>query len=410
MLPIPEALARVLPAFEPRGSERCGLLEARGRFVATPLTAAFDAPPFDNSAMDGYAVRASDVSAIPVTLPVTSESRAGGALPPPLQAGQACRIFTGAVMPEGADAVVMQEDTESRDGEVEIRLASKRGKHVRHQGSDTKAGSPLLERGAFLGPGEIGLLASQNIAEVEVFRRPTVAVLSTGDELRELGEPAEPGTIYNSNAYALAAQVEELGATAVRFPIVRDDIDSLIAALKQALTHDVVLTTGGVSVGQYDFMHQAFEAAGVEIDFWKVAIKPGKPFLFARAGDVPVIGLPGNPVSVIVTFEVLVAPGLRRMLGDPKPYRQTLTVKLASSYKRRPGRVEIARAQLHKRDGEWWADLKSLQGSGSLPSVAGATAWLIFPGDRAELAAGETVQAFVWERGLSSMAPPFDAL
>ncbi len=410
MLSISEALLAMEDAFTPRGTERLSLLEARARFAAEELTARYDSPPFDNSAMDGYAVRAEDVVDNPVTLAVNGESRAGGPLPDQLAPGTACRIFTGAPMPEGADTVVMQEDTQARDGSVEIRADVKARQHVRRKGSDLDEGGVLLARGSWIGPGEIALLASQNIDAVEVYRRPRVAVLSTGDELRELGTPPEPGMIYNSNAYALAAQIEDLGAEPVRFPIVRDDVDSLTTALEEAVKHDVVITTGGVSVGEYDFMHDAFKAVGVEIGFWKVAIKPGKPFLFARAGEVPVIGLPGNPVSAVVTFEVLVAPGIRKMLGDREPYAGALTVKLANAYKRRPGRVEIARARLRNTDGQWWAELKTRQGSGSLPSVTDVNAWVILPADRAELGVGDPVQAMLWGSGLRSATSPFSDL
>lgn len=407
MLDIAEALDLMVDAFAPLGTERLTLLGARGRFAAEELNARFDSPPFDNSAMDGYAVRANDVTSIPTRLRVAGESRAGGPLPGPLSLGTACRIFTGAPMPSGADTVVMQEDTTAQDGVVEVRADVKPRQHVRHRGSDLAEGGLLITRGSRIGPGEIGLLASQNYETVEVFSRPRVAILSTGDELRELGTPPEPGMIYNSNAYALAAQVEELGAEPVRFPIVGDDIGSLIEALREAASYDVVITTGGVSVGEYDFMHEAFKAVGVEIDFWKVAIKPGKPFLFARAGAVPVIGLPGNPVSAMVTFEVLVAPGLRQMLGDPEPHPQTFEVKLTSAYRRRAGRVEIARARVHKDDGQWWADLASRQGSGSLPSVADVNAWVIFPADCAEVQAGDALQALRWGPGWKQARSPF---
>jgi len=414
MRSIAEALASMLPAFAPLGEEELHLTEASGRYLSRQVRARFDSPPFDNSAMDGYAVRASDVESAgagqAVELPVRGESRAGAPLAGPLEAGAACHIFTGAAMPAGADAVVVQEDTERVGDRVKIREASPKSKHVRAQGSDVSRGAVLLHPGDRLWPGEIGLLASQNIDRVQVYRRPEVALLSTGDELRALGEDLGPGAIVNSNVYALTEMIRTLGAVAVPLPTAPDSLPAIEAALRKALESDVVITMGGVSVGAYDFVHEAFVNVGIEPGFWKVRIKPGKPLAFAQFQGKPVIGVPGNPISAMVTFEILVAPCLRKMLGDPRPHPQPVLARLVDSYRRRPGRVEIARATATREGNEIVVALHDRQGSGSLPSFVGVNALVILPSDKAELAAGDQVEAVLWGPGLRSQRSPFDRL
>ncbi|HSN82991.1 MAG TPA: gephyrin-like molybdotransferase Glp [Polyangiales bacterium] len=404
MRTIEEALASMMPAFVPIGEETLHLEHAAGRHLSRDITAPVDSPPFDNSAMDGYAVRAGEVGSatpeMPVELPVHGESRAGGPLPGPLPPHAACRIFTGAPMPDGADAVVMQEDTASAGDGVRIREAAKRGQHVRTRGSDLRAGEVMLRAGDRLGPGEIGVLASQNIDRVHVYRRPKVAILSTGDELRELGAALEPGTIVNSNVYVLTEMVRSLGAVPVPLPAARDDVTEIESALRQALEADVVITMGGVSVGAYDFVHEAFERIGIEPAFWKVRIKPGKPLAFAKHQGKPVIGVPGNPISAMVTFELLVAPGLRAMLGDPQPHPQPVSAKLRGTYKRRPGRTEIARGVATREGGDIVVTLNDQQGSGSLPSFVGVNALAILPPESAELRDGDRVDVILWGSGL----------
>jgi molybdopterin molybdotransferase len=411
MRPIGEALGEILPAFAPLARERSPLLEARGLFVAEDVRARFDLPPFDNSAMDGYAVRHQDVQGAsaetPVTLPVAGESRAGGDLPGEHQPGTAMRIFTGAPLPPGADAVVMQEDTQ-RDGEqVSLQIAPTAWRHVRRLASDMQAGQVVLRAGDRLGPGELGLLASQNHASVTVWRRPRVALLSTGDELRDASDPPRPGSIVNSNAYALAAQVHEAGGVPWILPIAPDAPEPILAAVREGLQADVLVSIGGVSVGDYDLVNAAFAAAGVEQRFWKIAMKPGKPVSFGLAGGVPVLGLPGNPVSAMVTFEVFVRPGLRRMLGDPRPHRSRTEVRLAHDHRHKTGRTELARATLSRGPLGLNADLRRAQGSGSLPSMVGVDAFVILPADQADFAAGDSLSAILLAGHPGASEPPF---
>jgi molybdopterin molybdotransferase len=414
MQSIAEALASMMPAFSPLGEEEVSLLEAVGRTLSRDVTARLDLPSFDNSAMDGYAVRAADVAGAsvdqPAQLEVRGESRAGGPLPSALVPGTACRIFTGAAMPSGADAVVIQEDTR-RDGDVvEVLEASDVGKHVRARGSDVRSDARLLERGARILVGELGLLASQNIERVHVYKRPKVALLSTGDELRELGQSVEPGAIVNSNVYVLAEMLRQVGVEPIPYPAAPDVLSDIEAALRKALEADVVITMGGVSVGEYDLVHRAYQALGIEPAFWKVRIKPGKPLTFALHDGTPVIGIPGNPISAMVTFEVFVAPCLRAMLGDPAPHPQPVKARLADGYRRRPGRVEIARGRAVRDGDEIVVHLHGKQGSGSLPSFVGVNALVVLPADRGVLEPGEAVDAILWGPGLRASDSFFDTL
>ncbi len=409
MLSIREALDLMLPSFVPVGREVVPLTAALGRVLAQDLVARHDLPELDNSAMDGYALRADDARRVDVELPVQGESRAGGGAPPALAPGHVMRIFTGAPVPAGADTVVMQENTQAlRDpARVVIHALPKRGAHVRQRGSDLRAGDLVLTRGAGLGPGEIGLLAAQDHGSVEVFRRPRVALLTTGDELRELDQPARPGSIVNSNAHALAAAIVSAGGEAHVLATARDELLEITARIREGLGFDLLLCVGGVSVGDYDLVERALIAAGVTPTFHKVAIKPGKPLLFGTFGAVPVLGLPGNPVSALVTFEVFVRPGILRMLGHAAPFPWPIRVELADAYEHSPGRTELARASLSVRGERFVAQLHSRQGSGSLPSLVGVDALVILPADRTSFPAGTGLWALRPSDPPRSTEPPF---
>lgn len=400
----------MMPAFASREALRVPLLDAAEQFLAETQYSRFDLPAFNNSAMDGYAVRAEELrgasASEPVELPVSGESRAGGAFPGALPHGSAYRIFTGAPLPEGADAVVAQEDAERRGDRVAFLLSPATGAHVRPRGNDCRAGELLLQAGAELGAGEIALLASQGICTLPVHRRPVVSILSTGDELRDLGEPLVPGTLVNTNAPTLAVLVRQAGGIPRIYPTSGDDLDETEARLRKALGADLVVTTGGVSVGEYDVVREAFERIGVEASFWKIAVKPGKPVSFGRHAGVPIVGLPGNPVSAWVTFELFVRPGVRRMLGDPRPYARLVDVELGSNYRRSSERTELVRARLDEVGGKWVATLHRLQGSGSLPSMVGVDALVVVPADQAEVKEGSTLKALLLRDRLGSADPP----
>ena len=411
MKSVQEALELMMPAFRPVGTERLALADALERNLAADVLARVDLPEFDNSAMDGYAVRAADVSgatkAAPRVLPLRGESRAGGPLPGPLAAGTTMRIFTGAPLPAGADAIVIQEDTHATGDQIAMHESAAPGDSVRPRGSDLAAGAVLVAKGARLGPGELGILAAQGFSAATVYRRPRVAILSTGDELRDISDPRDPGSIVNSNAYALAAQVRLAGGDPVILPNVPDDMDATLAALEQGLTTDLLLTCGGVSVGDYDLVKAAYAKVGIVADFWKVRIKPGKPLTFGTRGRVPVVGLPGNPISAMVTFEALVRPGIRAMMGDPRPYRARHEARLAVAHRHGTGRLELARATVTLAAGRLVATPLRLQGSGSLPSMVGADALLLLDEAKATFAAGEMLPVLLLRDELGSDVSPF---
>jgi molybdopterin molybdotransferase len=415
MIGIDEAFALLLPRFLPLSSERVSLDQALGRFLASSLAVREDVPPFDNSAMDGYAVRAEDLVGAtaeqPVALPLVVESRAGGAAPGTLAPRSVARIFTGAPLPDGADTVVMQEEVERVRADVLFRAAPSRGRHVRRQASVLAVGGSLLDAGAALGSGEIGVLASQGFAQVPVHRRPRVALLSTGDELRDVGEPARPGTLVDSNSHALAAAVREAGGEPLVLPRAPDEPEALVRAVRDGIASaDVLVTCGGVSVGEYDLLHEAFRQAGVEEVFWKVRIKPGKPIRFGVAGRVPVVGLPGNPVSALLTFELFVRPGLRRMLGDPRPHREPVEVELGTPMVAPSGRTELCRARLELRERARpiaWPHAD--QGSGALTSLVGLDALIVLPEGKGAMPEGTVVRALDL-RARGSARVPFDVV
>jgi molybdopterin molybdotransferase len=392
MKSIGEAMREIAGCFEPAGVVRLPIVEALGSALAEDLLASADLPAFDNSAMDGYALRHADLTR--GALRVAGESRAGGPWPEPLQAGCALRIFTGAPLPVGADTVAIQENAVRSGEEVRFDPAPPPGANVRLRGSDLRAGAAALAQGQRLGPAEIALLAAQGHHGATVYRAPRVAIVSTGDELREIGADREPGTLVNSNAYALAALVREAGAEPWVLPIASDREDEIAARIEQALRADAVVSTGGVSVGEYDLVGKALARSGVEVRFWKVAVKPGKPVMFGMAGRVPVVGLPGNPVSAMVTFELFVRPGLRRMAGHAAPYPALLRVELEHDHRHGTGRPELARARLRAgADGRLFARLHAQQGSGSLPSMSGADALVVLDADVERFSAGQLLPA-----------------
>lgn len=404
MLSIRQALDSMLPKFRVLASERVPLSESFGRVLAEDVLVQVDIPEFDNSAMDGYALRIADAAAGTV-LPVSGEIRAGGA-PDALEAGAAMRIFTGAPMPPGADTVVIQENTTRAGDRVTIIEAPKRAANVRARGSDYRHGELLLRAGSLIGAGEIGVLASQSAADVAVRRRPRVAILPTGDELRGLSDPARPFSIVESNSYALAAAVAQAGCVPVRLAIARDRLDDIEARIAEGLRADVLLTIGGVSVGDYDHVSEALQRAGVSVGFHKVAIKPGKPLLFGMKGDIPVIGLPGNPVSSLVVFEVFVRPCLQRMSGFETPFRELIDVCLAENYRHARGRTELVRAHVSKTQEGWLARLLPKQGSAAMSSMIGSIALVILPADCEQFPAGARLQALFLSAPQRS-DPPF---
>jgi molybdopterin molybdotransferase len=397
-----EARAAVLAEARPLGLERVSAIDGLGRVLGEDVASGRTLPPADCSAMDGYAVRADDLAAAsaaaPVALPVVYEVAAGGRAPAELEAGQAARIFTGAPLPAGADAVVRQEDTEADGERVWVRVAAPRGEHVREAGEDVREGDPVLEAGTRIGPAEVGMLAALGRTLVSVHRRPAVAVLSGGDELVEPDEHPAPGQIVASNSYSLAAQAREAGAVTSQLGIARDDPADLERLFRAGLAADVIVSSAGVSVGDHDHVRPVLEKLGCHLVFWGVQMKPGYPFAFGTfpAGRGPLVfGLPGNPVSAMVTFELFVRPVLRKLCGHRTWGRPQVEATLAEALSKKPGRAHFVRVELRRvRDG-WEARTTGNQSSGVLRSMVLAHGLLEFPAEASELSAGSRQRVHV---------------
>lgn len=389
-----EALGQLLATVTPVGAERVPLDEACGRVLAEDVVAKTALPAFDHSSMDGYALRAGDLEGgAPLHLRVEGVSAAGGA-PPPLARGHACRIYTGAPLPPGADAVVPQEDVERSGDEILLSAAPKPGAFVRRRGEDLAEGAVALARGQRLTAGRVALAAALDRPMLLVARRPIVTVLATGDELRSPGEPARPGSVAESNGFFVAAVARGVGAIARVAPFVRDEPDDARRAVASALRgSDLVVTIGGVSVGDRDVVKPALEAAGVALDFWRVAIKPGKPLAVGRAGATHVLGLPGNPASASLTFLLFGVPLLRALQGDSAPLPQRIPVRVAGSLGRKPGREEFLRARLAFGGAEPEAAILPNQASGAATSFAEADALVVVPADRNRVDEGDRLEA-----------------
>jgi molybdopterin molybdotransferase len=401
MLPVAEASERILAGIEPLGTERVALPDALGRVLASPVTSPLTIPAWDNSAMDGYAVRAVDVAdaseAHPVTLEVL-ETVAAGAFPSrPVSEGHATRIMTGAPVPEGADSVVRVEDTDGGDARVTITSARDTHRNIRHRGEDIQSGKTVLDAGAPIGPAQLGLLASVGAASVDVHRRPRVAFIATGDEVVDLdrfGEALDGRKIVTSNSYTLSAMIHAVGGVPLNLGIARDDPAELRARIESAAGCDLLITSAGISAGEYDYIRTVLAELGVKLEVWKVRMRPGAPLGFGRLGTMPWIGLPGNPVSTMVTFELFVRPMLLRMLGHTRIFRRPVAVTLAEPVKTGAPLTHFLRAIMNVNDeGALSVRLTGPQGSGILTSMALANALLVVPHDRQHVEAGETLSA-----------------
>jgi molybdopterin molybdotransferase len=388
-----EARRIVLERVSPMGCEVVPLLGAVGRVLAADQAAPWDMPQWDNSAMDGFAVRASDC-AEPNGLAVAGFLPAGQPAIEALANGTAIRIMTGAPLPPGADAVVPFEEAEERVGLVFARRRPVAGDHVRRRGGDIREGATALEAGAVIGAAEVSLLASLSRTSVPVVRRPRVAILSTGDELLEPGEPLAAGKIYNSNAQALAAAALRAGAIPVVLPIARDDRAALRTQLVEGLRADALVTTAGVSVGDRDLVREVLRDLAVEEVFWKVDIQPGRPTAFALSGITPVFSLPGNPVAALLTFEMFVRPALRRMMGHSRPLDVPVRARLGDAVMPRQDRVTLRRVRLERIGDQIVASSAGSQATGFLRTMVGADGVAIIPAGLDSVAAGSVVDVY----------------
>jgi len=396
LIEYPEAERLVLENVSRLSAESVPLLRAQGLALAEDLKARFDSPPFDNSAVDGYAVRSADAEA-GRTFRVVDEAPAGRPATKSVGEGEAVKIFTGGVIPGGADAVVMVENTSGWGEEFELDKPASQGQNVRRSGEDAREGEVMLREGREIGPPEIALAATQGYGELPVYRRPRVVVLSTGTELVEPGSrDLEPGEIYDSNSFAMVAQAREVGAEASRISAASDDAGVLRGAVREALeSADVVVTSGGVSVGEKDLVKATMLDLGVEQVFWGVRFKPGKPLFFGARDGVSVFGLPGNPVSAMVCFELFVRPALMKMMGREEKGRPRIEVYFEDDVSNSFGRMHAMRVSVERTQRGWLARSVGAQGSGLVSSLTRADALALIGPDSRGVRAGEPVEAIV---------------
>jgi molybdopterin molybdotransferase len=413
-LPAAEAALRILAELVRQPTLRIPLDDALGAVLAEPVVSPLDIPPWTNSAMDGYAARALDVRgatpAAPKLLRVVEAVPAGSFPTRPIGAGECARIFTGAPLPDGADSVIRQEDTDLGVAEVTILNDRDCGVNIRKAGEDIRKGSTVLPAGSELGPAHLGVLASLALAHPLVYRRPRVAILGSGDEIVDIDRPEEilsGRKIASSNTHTLLALVRQAGGEPVNLGLAADHPDSLREHLERAKGCDLLVTTAGISVGEHDYLRAVLGELGAELRFWKLRMRPGAPVGFGVLGTLPWIGLPGNPVSTMVTFELFVRPAIRKMLGHPLPFRRTVPVRLAEPIKLGPKLQHFLRAVVTPAGDGFEVRLAGPQGSGILTSMVKANALLIIPEGQHETPEGALASALVLDDPRHLAEPPW---
>ncbi|MGD8175994.1 molybdopterin molybdotransferase MoeA [Marinimicrobium sp. ARAG 43.8] len=396
LIPLADALARMQMTVQTvEAIETVPLSELLDRVLAEPVHATINVPGYDNSAMDGYALRAVDAG---LSLTIAGQALAGHTHSEPLKPGECVRITTGAPIPPGADTVVMQEDTERVGERLRLTITPNRGDHIRRAGESIAEGTEVLPAGYRLGPIDIGLLASLGLAQARVRRKPVVAVLSTGDELTPPGAPLAEGQLYDSNRYSMIAVLRRLNVEVLDLGLIPDQPEAIREAFRRAAHDaDAVLSSGGVSVGDADHVRPVLEELG-EIGFWKVAIKPGKPFAFGQLGQAVFFGLPGNPVSSLVTLHQLAVPVLRTIAGEAPPPPVEVAASATDTFHKRPGRLDFQRAVLRREGEENRVSGFNAQGSGILTSFLGANAYAVLEADRGAVSPGDTVTVLPFDR------------
>lgn len=395
MISLEKALSQILNVIQPLGLEKVSLLDTLGRVIGEDILAPRPIPPKNNSAMDGYALCWEDTRGTsrekPVILEVIEDIPAGSIPCKTVGKGQAVRIMTGAPVPEGADAVMRMEDTEKDGKQVRIFVEAVKGQDIRLAGEDVRKGEKVINRGDILRPAEIGMLAALGRSFISVYQKPLVAILATGDELVDVDENPSPWQIISSNSYALAAQVLDCGATPLQIGIAKDTREDLTAKFKEALRADLIISSGGVSVGDYDLVKEIMKEVGNRMQFWQVAMRPGKPLAFGAMNSVPLFGLPGNPVSSMVSFEQFVRPSILKMMGYRNLFRRTLRAELMESIEKKKGTRHFIRARVTFEDSRYRAIPTGDQGSGILKSMVQANGLIVLPEDVTSVTAGETV-------------------
>ncbi|MDI9570303.1 MAG: molybdopterin molybdotransferase MoeA [Pseudomonadota bacterium] len=410
MIPVDEARQIILDGIEPLPLEKVNILEALGRVIGEDVTAPRNLPPKNNSAMDGYAVRAEDTknatAQTPVVLAITEDIPAGTIPRQELRAGQAARIMTGAPLPAGADAVVRMEDTRKDGGKVYILAAAYAGLDIRMAGEDVAAGETVIARGTVIRPAEVGMLAALGRSFVFVNRRPTVAILATGDELMDIDEAPSEWKIISSNSYSTAAQVLETGGAILQLGIVKDRREDLIAKFQAASRADLIISSGGVSVGDYDLVKGIMQEVGNAMQFWQVAMRPGKPLAYGVIQGVPVFGLPGNPVSSMVSFEQFVRPSLLKMLGRKNIFRRHIRAVLEEDLEKLADLRYFVRGRVRREAGRYYVSSTGEQGSGILNSMVQANGLIVLPEAETMIARGTEVQVQLLDASLEHSDRP----
>jgi molybdopterin molybdotransferase len=409
MIAVKDALARILESAGPIGLERLDIMSARGRIVGEDIFSGRDIPPFDNSSMDGFALRAADTAGAspdrPVELTVIEDIPAGHLAKKKVGPGQASRIMTGAFLPEGADSILRVEDTESAGDRVKIFVQVDKGNDVRLRGEDVKMDEKVIAKGSLIRPAEIGMLAALGRSFVSVYQAPVVSVLSTGDELTDIDGDVSQGRIVSSNSYSLAALVKECGSTLLQMGIARDTREDLSEKFQACLRADIIISSGGVSVGDYDFVKDVIRSLGA-IDFWKVAMRPGRPLAFGKLGEKLLFGLPGNPVSAMISFEQFVRPAILKMSGHKRIFRRTIRATLQETIKKKSGLKYFLRGIVSEETGRFVVRSTGEQGSGILKSMVMANCLVILPEDRTAVKKGEEVIVQVLDDSFGMTADP----
>jgi molybdopterin molybdotransferase len=404
MITVEEALDKILSHIQPLGAEKVSILEALGRVIAEDIYANRDIPPLDNSGMDGYGVRSEDIRNAdqnhPVRLEVIGDLPAGFISTRKVGMGEAIRIMTGAPIPRGADTIIPIEYTKKEDRFVAIFKAVLSGEYIRRAGEDVKKGEQVISSGDLIHSTEVGMLASVGRSFVSVYQRPMVAILCTGEELVDVDEELDEGKIVSSNSYALAAQVRDCGAIPVQLGIARDRKEEIKEKLLQGLRADVLISSAGISVGDYDFVKDVLNDLGMEMVFWKVAMRPGKPLAFGTIKGKPVFGLPGNPVSSMVSFEQFVRPSVLKMMGHRQIFRPVIEAILKEDIHKEPGRRHFVRASVTFERDHYFVTITGAQESGILRSMVKANGLVVIPEDREIVRAGETVKVQLLDRNL----------